>query len=176
MSPVVEITRVFCEIVFWPVFQRTQTLLKEYKERDKSNVFRDKRFGEYNSSMSPEEKMMKRFALEQQVWKETGGGFLLYIAQGSQAQGEGWFYTFCLFLGTWKVQGIALDSCALSGKAKGEAASSAHVSWMDKSLNSTTWQQCAQEFSAELLPSAPLGGEQVAWAALLEWKLGPGLI
>ncbi|KAB0404193.1 hypothetical protein E2I00_003894, partial [Balaenoptera physalus] len=45
---------------------RTQTLLKEYKERDKSNVFRDKRFGEYNSNISPEEKMMKRFALEQQ--------------------------------------------------------------------------------------------------------------
>ncbi|KAM4854747.1 nucleolar protein 14 [Thomomys bottae] len=46
--------------------KRTQTLLKEYKERDKSNVFTDKRFGEYNSSISPEEKMMKRFALEQQ--------------------------------------------------------------------------------------------------------------
>uniref|UniRef100_A0A8C9A9Y7 NOP14 nucleolar protein n=1 Tax=Prolemur simus TaxID=1328070 RepID=A0A8C9A9Y7_PROSS len=46
--------------------KRTQTLLKEYKERDKSNVFRDKRFGEYNSNISAEEKMMKRFALEQQ--------------------------------------------------------------------------------------------------------------
>ncbi|XP_052497695.1 nucleolar protein 14 [Budorcas taxicolor] len=46
--------------------KRTQTLLKEYKERDKSSVFRDKRFGEYNSSITPEEKMMKRFALEQQ--------------------------------------------------------------------------------------------------------------
>ncbi|XP_044623856.1 nucleolar protein 14 isoform X2 [Equus asinus] len=46
--------------------KRTQTLLKEYKERDKSNVFTDKRFGEYNSNISPEEKMMKRFALEQQ--------------------------------------------------------------------------------------------------------------
>ncbi|XP_036848148.2 nucleolar protein 14 [Manis javanica] len=46
--------------------KRTQTLLKEYKERDKANVFTDKRFGEYNSGMSPEEKMMKRFALEQQ--------------------------------------------------------------------------------------------------------------
>nr|XP_018880726.3 nucleolar protein 14 [Gorilla gorilla gorilla]XP_055240361.1 nucleolar protein 14 [Gorilla gorilla gorilla] len=46
--------------------KRTQTLLKEYKERDKSNVFRDKRLGEYNSNMSPEEKMVKRFALEQQ--------------------------------------------------------------------------------------------------------------
>uniref|UniRef100_A0A8C5UU01 NOP14 nucleolar protein n=1 Tax=Microcebus murinus TaxID=30608 RepID=A0A8C5UU01_MICMU len=48
------------------VRKRTQTLLKEYKERDKSNVFRDKRFGEYNSNISAEEKMMKRFALEQQ--------------------------------------------------------------------------------------------------------------
>ncbi|XP_045853271.1 nucleolar protein 14 [Meles meles] len=48
------------------VQKRTQTLLKEYKERDKSNVFTDKRFGEYSSTMSPEEKMMKRFALEQQ--------------------------------------------------------------------------------------------------------------
>ncbi|XP_004715155.1 nucleolar protein 14 [Echinops telfairi] len=46
--------------------KRTQTLLKEYKERDKSNIFKDKRFGEYNSSMSSEEKMLKRFALEQQ--------------------------------------------------------------------------------------------------------------
>lgn len=48
-------------------FQRTQTLLKEYKERDKSNLFIDKRLGEYNSSISAEEKMMRRFALEQQV-------------------------------------------------------------------------------------------------------------
>ncbi|XP_003773477.1 nucleolar protein 14 [Sarcophilus harrisii] len=46
--------------------KRTQTLLKEYKERDKSNVFTDKRFGEYNTKISPEEKMMKRFALERQ--------------------------------------------------------------------------------------------------------------
>lgn len=46
--------------------KRTQTLLKEYKERDKSNVFLDKRFGEYNSNISAEEKMMRRFALEQQ--------------------------------------------------------------------------------------------------------------
>ncbi|XP_074848493.1 nucleolar protein 14 [Carettochelys insculpta] len=48
------------------VKKRTQTLLKEYKEREKSNVFKDKRFGEYNTKLSPEEKMMKRFALERQ--------------------------------------------------------------------------------------------------------------
>jgi hypothetical protein len=73
MSPLVEIRDVFCvcENYLWSVFQRTQTLLKEYKERDKSNVFTDKRFGEYNSNISPEEKMMKRFALEQQVWKKN---------------------------------------------------------------------------------------------------------
>ncbi|NXG55294.1 NOP14 protein, partial [Hemiprocne comata] len=46
--------------------KRTQTLLKEYKEREKANVFKDKRFGEYNTKMSPEEKMIRRFALERQ--------------------------------------------------------------------------------------------------------------
>ena len=40
-------------------------------------MFRDKRFGEYNSSISPEEKMMKRFALEQQVG-EMGEGIKRY--------------------------------------------------------------------------------------------------
>ncbi|NXX85778.1 NOP14 protein, partial [Urocolius indicus] len=48
------------------VKKRTQTLLKEYKEREKTNVFKDKRFGEYNTKISPEEKMMRRFALERQ--------------------------------------------------------------------------------------------------------------
>uniref|UniRef100_A0A8C6YMK1 NOP14 nucleolar protein n=1 Tax=Nothoprocta perdicaria TaxID=30464 RepID=A0A8C6YMK1_NOTPE len=46
--------------------KRTQTLLKEYKEKEKSNVFKDKRFGEYNTKLSPEEKMIKRFTLERQ--------------------------------------------------------------------------------------------------------------
>ncbi|NXM26461.1 NOP14 protein, partial [Oxyruncus cristatus] len=46
--------------------KRTHTLLKEYKEREKSNVFKDKRFGEYNTSITPEEKMIRRFALERQ--------------------------------------------------------------------------------------------------------------
>ncbi|NWU13757.1 NOP14 protein, partial [Cephalopterus ornatus] len=46
--------------------KRTHTLLKEYKEREKSNVFKDKRFGEYNTNITPEEKMIRRFALERQ--------------------------------------------------------------------------------------------------------------
>ncbi|CAM5141856.1 unnamed protein product [Natator depressus] len=52
------------------VKKRTQTLLKEYKEREKSSVFKDKRFGEYNTKISPEEKMMKRFSLERQQTHE----------------------------------------------------------------------------------------------------------
>ncbi|KAM9295528.1 nucleolar protein 14 isoform 2-T2 [Morus bassanus] len=46
--------------------KRTQTLLKEYKEREKTNMFKDKRFGEYNTKISPEEKMIRRFTLERQ--------------------------------------------------------------------------------------------------------------
>ncbi|XP_008919170.3 nucleolar protein 14 [Manacus vitellinus] len=46
--------------------KRTHTLLKEYKEREKANVFKDKRFGEYNTNITPEEKMIRRFALERQ--------------------------------------------------------------------------------------------------------------
>ncbi|NWI52430.1 NOP14 protein, partial [Calyptomena viridis] len=46
--------------------KRTHTLLKEYKEREKTNVFKDKRFGEYNTKITPEEKMIRRFTLERQ--------------------------------------------------------------------------------------------------------------
>ena len=52
--------------------KRTQTLLNEYKEKEKTNVFRDKRFGEYNTKISPEEKMIKRFTLERQVKCKNG--------------------------------------------------------------------------------------------------------
>lgn len=48
------------------IHKRTQTLMKEYKERDKANVFADKRLGEYDSGISPEDRMLKRFSLEQQ--------------------------------------------------------------------------------------------------------------
>lgn len=46
--------------------KRKDTLLKEYQQRGKSHVFTDKRFGEYDTKLTPEEKMMKRFALERQ--------------------------------------------------------------------------------------------------------------
>ncbi|NXF35567.1 NOP14 protein, partial [Nyctibius bracteatus] len=34
--------------------------------KEKTNVFKDKRFGEYNTKISPEEKMIRRFTLERQ--------------------------------------------------------------------------------------------------------------
>ncbi|XP_063780458.1 nucleolar protein 14 [Pseudophryne corroboree] len=46
--------------------KRKDTLLKEYQQRGKTSVFHDKRFGEYDTKLTPEEKMMKRFALERQ--------------------------------------------------------------------------------------------------------------
>ncbi|XP_053314188.1 nucleolar protein 14 [Spea bombifrons] len=46
--------------------KRKETLLKEYQRRGKSSMFSDKRFGEYDSKLTPEEKMMRRFALERQ--------------------------------------------------------------------------------------------------------------
>lgn len=46
--------------------KRAQTLLREYKDRDKANVFADKRLGEHSRGLSPEDKMLRRFALEQQ--------------------------------------------------------------------------------------------------------------
>ncbi|KAM4709591.1 nucleolar protein 14 [Discoglossus pictus] len=53
--------------------KRKETLLKEYKQRGKSGIFTDKRFGEYDTKLTPEEKMLKRFALERQrnVEKKT---------------------------------------------------------------------------------------------------------
>lgn len=54
-------------------------------------MFTDKRFGEYNSNISPEEKMMKRFALEQQVWKNWGQGAFAINVYTGQAKEKGVF-------------------------------------------------------------------------------------
>lgn len=70
--PLLGSTGTFCDPLCL-VLQRTQTLLKEYKERDKSSVFLDKRLGEYERGLSAEEKMLRRFALEQQVCGERSG-------------------------------------------------------------------------------------------------------
>lgn len=46
--------------------KRKNTLLKEYKQKHKANKFIDRRFGEYDSQMAPEDKILQRFSLERQ--------------------------------------------------------------------------------------------------------------
>lgn len=46
--------------------KRKETLLKEFRSKDKNNKFIDKRFGEYDSKITPEEKILQRFTLERQ--------------------------------------------------------------------------------------------------------------
>ncbi|KAJ0057210.1 hypothetical protein NL108_002157, partial [Boleophthalmus pectinirostris] len=45
---------------------RKETLLKEYRQKNKSNKFIDRRLGEYDSKMAPEDKILQRFAMERQ--------------------------------------------------------------------------------------------------------------
>lgn len=49
--------------------QRKETLLKEYKHKNKANKLIDRRFGEYDTKMAPEDKILQRFAMERQVSK-----------------------------------------------------------------------------------------------------------
>ena len=44
--------------------KRKETLLQEYKIRNKSNVFVDKRIGEKDADLSAEDKMIARFTME----------------------------------------------------------------------------------------------------------------
>nr|XP_057910411.1 nucleolar protein 14 [Doryrhamphus excisus] len=46
--------------------KRKETLLKEYKQKNKSNKLIDRRLGEYDSKMDPEDKILQRFAMERQ--------------------------------------------------------------------------------------------------------------
>ncbi|RVE65897.1 hypothetical protein OJAV_G00121510 [Oryzias javanicus] len=46
--------------------KRKETLLKEYKQKNKASKFVDRRLGEYDAKMAPEDKILQRFALERQ--------------------------------------------------------------------------------------------------------------
>lgn len=46
--------------------QRKKTLLKEYEEKDRAGGIVDRRFGENDPSMTPEERMLERFTRERQ--------------------------------------------------------------------------------------------------------------
>uniref|UniRef100_A0AAQ5XFW2 NOP14 nucleolar protein homolog (yeast) n=1 Tax=Amphiprion ocellaris TaxID=80972 RepID=A0AAQ5XFW2_AMPOC len=48
------------------ITKRKETLLKEYKQKNKSSKFIDRRFGEYDTKMAPEDKILQRFAMERQ--------------------------------------------------------------------------------------------------------------
>ncbi|KAJ7333629.1 nucleolar complex protein 14 [Desmophyllum pertusum] len=57
--------------------KRQKTLLVEYKQKNKANMFIDRRFGEYDEKMSLEEKMMKRFTMEKKHHHERQGKYRL---------------------------------------------------------------------------------------------------
>ena len=46
------------------VKQRAKTLLKEYQDKDRSDGILDRRFGENDPTMTPEERMLERFTRE----------------------------------------------------------------------------------------------------------------
>lgn len=57
--------------------KRQKTLLVEYKQKNKANLFIDRRFGEYDEKMTLEEKMMKRFTMEKKHHHERRGKYRL---------------------------------------------------------------------------------------------------
>jgi len=56
---------------------RKKTLLVQMKSKSKSNLFMDKRFGEFNENLSAEEKMMQRFQYERLKFHEKNSAFNL---------------------------------------------------------------------------------------------------
>ncbi|XP_019937980.2 nucleolar protein 14 [Paralichthys olivaceus] len=48
------------------ITKRKETLLKEYKLKNKSSKFIDRRLGEYDNKIAPEDKILQRFAMERQ--------------------------------------------------------------------------------------------------------------
>lgn len=57
--------------------KRKETLLIEYKDRNKTNSFKDQRFGEKDISISFEDKMLERFAIQQKSKHKSLGKFNL---------------------------------------------------------------------------------------------------
>ena len=57
--------------------QRRETLLPEWQARDRTGTFVDRRFGENDANMTPEEKMLERFATEKQRRAAKGAAFNL---------------------------------------------------------------------------------------------------
>ena len=47
-------------------------MLREYRERNKTNQLVDRRFGEYDPKLSAEDRMLQRFVLEKRVRPVVG--------------------------------------------------------------------------------------------------------
>ncbi|TKY89186.1 hypothetical protein EX895_001717 [Sporisorium graminicola] len=57
--------------------QRRETLLPEWQARNRTGTFVDRRFGENDANMTPEEKMLERYATEKQRRAAKGAAFNL---------------------------------------------------------------------------------------------------
>ncbi|KAJ9477395.1 Nucleolar complex protein 14 [Pseudozyma hubeiensis] len=57
--------------------QRRETLLPEWQARNRTGTFVDRRFGENDANVTPEEKMLERFATEKQRRAAKGAAFNL---------------------------------------------------------------------------------------------------
>lgn len=57
--------------------QRRETLLPEWQARNRTSTFVDRRFGENDANMTPEEKMLERYATEKQRRAAKGAAFNL---------------------------------------------------------------------------------------------------
>ncbi|RLN46436.1 hypothetical protein BBJ28_00008403 [Nothophytophthora sp. Chile5] len=68
--------------------KRHKTLGAEYKARNKSNAFRDKRLGEQDASLSLEDKMIARFQTERKRKLRNAAAFALHDSDSEQEEDD----------------------------------------------------------------------------------------
>ncbi|GMF44902.1 unnamed protein product [Phytophthora fragariaefolia] len=69
--------------------KRRKTLGAEFRARHRSNVFRDKRLGEQDPTLSVEDKMMARFQTERKRKLRHAAAFALHDSDSEQEDGDG---------------------------------------------------------------------------------------
>ncbi|KAG7399595.1 nucleolar complex protein 14 [Phytophthora boehmeriae] len=73
--------------------KRHKTLGAEFKARNRSNVFRDKRLGEQDPTLSMEDKMMARFQTERKRKLRNASAFALHDSDSEQEDDDSLFLT-----------------------------------------------------------------------------------
>ncbi|KUF76096.1 nucleolar complex protein 14 [Phytophthora nicotianae] len=73
--------------------KRHKTLGAEFKARNKSNVFKDKRLGEQDPTLSMEDKMMARFQTERKRKLRNASAFALHDSDSEQDDDDALFLT-----------------------------------------------------------------------------------